>query len=646
MTARCRVSFRWGVSALVAVLSVVAAPAAVDIDEFRVKRESVFEFAQEPVVKRKGDTVTISFETKGACDVTVAIEDRRGRIIRHLACGVLGDNAPPPFQRESLSQTLTWDGKDDAGVYVDNKDNISVRVSLGLNPRFERTLFWSPEKWTSGHTPIFCPRPEGVYVYQGGVLDHLRLFDHEGNYVRTVYPFPADKVDEVKGLRRHTFPHDGKNLPLKGGFHQATLLTCGSNYNPGSHGGGGVAGEALAVHDKTAAVIHNKINWFATDGSSGGRNLEDPRQSGVHAQVGVHQSRWKDGVVPPRSAAFSPDGKWLYLTGFGWYNGWFHRGVEWKHAVTRIPANGDGAVDLFAGSLKRRDSGTGPDKLRVPTSVACDAKGRVYVTDYRNDRIQVFSPEKKLLKTIPFEFPAQVEVHRKTGHLYVFSWWFRSQFRRNVSFTAKVTHLGPFEDPKEIASYPLPWLGPQKTSGWTHVGGRQRRVALDSWAENPTFWVSRGDGNWSQRGIVVVAEKDGKLEVKREFAAEAAKTVQRLNPPALGRQRLYFNPGNGKLYVGEADAGVGKSFSGIVVIDPETGRVAEKTLPFDAEDMCFDRDGRAYLRTGKVVVRYDSRTWREIPWDYGERHDSVGFSASRDGRRTRAMAALRTPGHR
>jgi hypothetical protein len=36
-----------------------------DLDEFKVKREAVFEFAQKPQVTRQGDRVTIAFETKG-----------------------------------------------------------------------------------------------------------------------------------------------------------------------------------------------------------------------------------------------------------------------------------------------------------------------------------------------------------------------------------------------------------------------------------------------------------------------------------------------------------------------------------------------------------------------------------------------------
>jgi hypothetical protein len=48
------------------------------LDESKIKREAVFDFAQPPRVTRTGDRVTVGFETKGYCDVTVAIEDGRG----------------------------------------------------------------------------------------------------------------------------------------------------------------------------------------------------------------------------------------------------------------------------------------------------------------------------------------------------------------------------------------------------------------------------------------------------------------------------------------------------------------------------------------------------------------------------------------
>jgi len=63
-----------------------------------------------------------------------------------------------------------------------------------------------------------------------------------------------------------------------------------------------------------------------------------------------------------------------------------------------------------------------------------------------------------------------------------------------------------------------------------------------------------------------------------------------------------------------------------------------------SEDLCFDQAGLAYLRTDTVVARYDPRTWREIPWDYGEEFENHSFGM---GARGASLAAgLHTPGHR
>lgn len=90
------------------------AAAAVEVPtEFRVKWSGPFEFAQKPLVTRQGDRVAIVFAAKGYCDATVAVEDASGRSVRHLASGVLGPNAPPAFQKDSLKQAVVWDGEDD-----------------------------------------------------------------------------------------------------------------------------------------------------------------------------------------------------------------------------------------------------------------------------------------------------------------------------------------------------------------------------------------------------------------------------------------------------------------------------------------------------------------------------------------------------
>ena len=101
-------------------------------DEFKIKREAVFEFEQKPKVSRDGDNVTIEFITKGFCDVTIAIENEEGKIVRHLASGVLGPNVPLPFQKDSKQQKVIWDGKDLTGKKVDAGQYICM-LSAGAN---------------------------------------------------------------------------------------------------------------------------------------------------------------------------------------------------------------------------------------------------------------------------------------------------------------------------------------------------------------------------------------------------------------------------------------------------------------------------------------------------------------------------------
>jgi hypothetical protein len=91
--------------AVAASLAGAGEHATTQAEDYTIDREEVFEFARKPTVTRDGDDVAIFFETKGFCDVAVVIENRNGRIIRHVAHGVLGPNAPEPFQKDSKQQT-------------------------------------------------------------------------------------------------------------------------------------------------------------------------------------------------------------------------------------------------------------------------------------------------------------------------------------------------------------------------------------------------------------------------------------------------------------------------------------------------------------------------------------------------------------
>lgn len=647
---------------------------ASDADEFKIKRAEVFEFTEKPKLQRNGKGATITFASKGNCDVTVAIENADGQILRHFASGVLGPNAPEPFQKDALKQTLVWDGKDDQGRYLPDWTKTRVRVSLGLQPQFERNFNWEPHKRIATGAPLLEAGPDGVLVFEGRGVDHLRLFDHDGNYTRTVYPFPANKLDAVNGLKRETFPQDGQSLPVKLGFVEATLLTCGTSsvvalpYKFGD----GIGATAIAALNGRIALSFLQVNRLSIDGTSGGLPLQGPKTS--------YETRWDSyageggGTEPlgPSSMAFSPDGKTLYLTGYLWRVTYgFGQGEHSLQCVMKVDYEGSSPPQIFVGEATEDGSGTDNAHFRVPTSVACDSHGRVYVTDYMNDRVQVFTPDGKHFKTIATPKPARVCIHHKTQEIYVFSYYqfgATNKILKETPFEARgfkntLTKLGPAEDPKVISTMPIPLEG---DGGGMFAMGPVYTATLDSWAEPPVVWmvgrksnISRVDANywgmgvmdrrngdpWAVNGITLMAEKNGKLEVKRAFGQDTVKSVYRAKPPEFSRQRLFVNPASGKLYVAE-DMGFDKSFKDILEIDPETGKISSVELPFDAEDMCFDQDGQIYLRTENMVARYEFPSLREVPWDYGEENENIGFACGSGGKRNKLMSGLGTPGCR
>ena len=636
------ISYQWPViSVAFAGFLLVAIPGrASDLDEFKVKREPVFAFAQKPTVTREGDQVIISFASKGLCDATVAVQDADGRILRHLACGVLGKNAPAPFQKNSLQQTVVWDSKDDQGKYVDDKDALTVRVSLGLKPRFERHVLWSPHRRFQMRPPSFCAQPEGVYVFDGTMTDFIYLFDHRGRYVRTVYPFPSDKLNELVGVRTRVFEQSGKRLPWKGGYLRSTLLTCGGNtrLRTAMEQLRSSANSAMAVRNGRIVLAYFALNRLATDGTSGGRPLDGPE---------THLA--KSHRLPPyypRSIALSPGGKTAYVTGF--YRvagiGANSRGF-WVRGVGKVDVAGGKRGDkmaTFAGVLSPspKHGGRKAGQFTVPYSVDCDSKGRVYVSDHFTDRVQVFDPSGKYLKSMSVNKPADVCVDPRNGEVWVFSWavdspWFRKSkgdgYGRGTKVQPTLTHLGPFGDPKVRATYSFPIK--DDTLGGGRHGGTEYRAVVDFWARGgagPTVWLISGPGSKYRdssiyKGALQILRKKkdrNVLEVVMDFTQHAKKDMPALR--SLYRDQVCVNPKTGDLWVPRAS----------LVFQPETGRVQRVELPQSVKEMAFDMDGHAHLSTGVRVSRFavsKAYQWREVPFDYGE---------ARDGR----LAALTTGG--
>ncbi len=658
-------------------------------DEVRPRREENFEFARKPEISRDGDRVTISFETAGWCDVTIAIEDDRGTIIRHLASGVLGPNAPEPFQWNTKDQRVVWDGKDDKGEYVDDKDIVTVRVSLGLKPRFERTLYWAPERQFGG-TQALAPTSEGMLVYNSGTgFDHLRLFDEEGRYVRTLHPFPSGKIEEIPGVAWQNLP-DGVRIPVKPNMYQSTFLQSGSfvidyceqaeqyrgrgSSYPGKSGWGG---ETLAVARNRIALTGVGVSRLGLDGGSDGLPLHGPdvgqlleEDDVISFRVSPRHGRSAEMVyreaVTPKRAALSPDGETLYLTRDMEYthSGW-GPATRWRgHAVRRLAFVNGNEPEPFLGGEVGDDNG----QFNMPSDVATDAEGRIYVADHGNDRVQVFSPEGEWLRNIDIPHPSDISVSRRTGEIYVFCWPLPRPDRGYST-----GGIGRFHAAKPLPDYgDLPsshvrlhifsaldegaepmaaW--PMLVQGNAFMNGRggygYYRGAVDDRNDPPTVWLAPGEDS-DPRNFVVLREKNGQLEEVRHFHRETVRAVRRAWNPAAMRQRLYVNPVDGTLYVGAIRFAGGrvcfKSINELIRIDAETGRYRTLDLPFTTKCMAFDRDGHVYLRSADMIVRYDPETWREVPFDYGEERPAVASGGGSLSRSAEVISGAVFPGNR
>ncbi|MCX7805810.1 MAG: sigma-70 family RNA polymerase sigma factor, partial [Planctomycetota bacterium] len=199
----------------------------------REMREEVFEFTQKPKAEKQGDKWVITFTSKGKCDATVAIVDKDGKIVRHLASGVLGPNAPWPFQQNSLSQKIEWDGKDDFGKPA--PAGCKVKVGLGLKTTLDKFFFDNPLLigYTRDDTVwrgVACAREGNVFLTAAG--GRCILLDREGRYVRTVWPPPAttmspEKFPAIRFARRT----DGKMVPVYSSWGLISLKS-DSMYSP------------------------------------------------------------------------------------------------------------------------------------------------------------------------------------------------------------------------------------------------------------------------------------------------------------------------------------------------------------------------------------------------------------------------------
>ena len=617
-------------------------------DEFKIKRKNNFEFVSKPVITKSKKGCVINFETKDFCDVTIVIEDSTNKIIRHLASGILGNNPPAPFVKNVKKQSVLWDGKDDQGKYRDDFGNLKIRVSLGLKPTFEKTLFWSPHKRIGNNKPKITMTKECVYISEGQGVDSLRQYDHDGNYIKTVYPFPAKNLDKIKGLNKQKFQQDGKLLPIKlGPKHRSTLLSSGSNMVP-SPGKYGEAANTIAAHGDDIALISFGINRLKAEGREHPNGLvRDKKLYTIKTKTG------KERAIMPFYSTFSNDGKSLYISGFKIVHK-YPKAHEWVPGIYKIDYHNKSKPVLFKGSADPKKVGSNNDQFKVNLGICFDAKNRLYVADYMNDRIQVFKEDGTFLKSLKVKKPVEIGVDQRTGKIYIVSLMLVNKFLKAIKLPANVSILTSYENPKVESTYKLPLIGYNPGTSMNRRGGLEFSFAFDFHSKKPRLWMMAGltisIGGWGVitaktnlkgTGIIITEFEKNKLKTIKDFHTTVTKKIVRAKPHVHTRQRLYVNPTDGMLYLAEAHTGVSKSFNRLAEINPNNGSVKDFRIPITAEDMAIGLDGYFYLRTEYFLMRFDPKTWKEIPFDYGVEKRKVGFDIMQGN--ADAISAIQLP---
>ena len=615
----------WGLAAVLLTGLVAAEEWHVPYSAPCTERENVFAFTAKPAVKLVAqDKYEITFAVKGACDVAVGMIDKDGTIVRHIAAGVLGANAPEPFQKGTLEQKVYWNGKDDLGYYVKEPEKLRVRVQLGLKPVFHKMMGPSDPHNLPGYVLGIGIDQNGAYVLSRGKGAHnnvhLRTFDFNGRYVMSLAPPPSNlpleklggrgSIEYAPGKTSHHGPainadmgYDGNVLPGLGGMSIADLQPAiiknrffFTNTGPSGYSGKKTISTLFYVH---------------TDGSTDVRGMK-----GTPLGAKINLSH-----IWPRFAS-SPDGKWLYM-------------IDMSHAaVFRCDVDGGGELEPFIGNAKmnrgRMQTTMGSDNksLNAPKGIDTDSKGRIYIGDSLNNRVQIYSSDGQYLKTIKIDRPRLVKVHPKTNAIYV-----QHLGRVKGRTVSRLTKLTSFDKPE-----PEYFIDGYSTSC----------MALDSWSRRPRIWLAGGlhrQGSWAtalyeDKGPSVIILEDTGREFKQFMSFDEVWKKAAGKTAALGRwsacifDHVHCDPTREQAYY--------KVFRAPgYVFDLETGEYL-KMIHFQGgmNDISFCKRGYLHCHldpgfnmpgvgridpgqqfTHYAVAQPPKEMYREVPYDYGVQSD-------------------------
>jgi hypothetical protein len=493
-------------------LLIPAAPLAAD---------APVKFTAPPTAKAEGGNIRIDFAVNRPTDAAVYVLDAKGRVVCHLAAGVLGDNVPASLKTGSLEQTLTWDGKNDFGEPAKGGP-FQVRVAAGLKPTFDRFMLYNPDAVPRPHA--LATGPDGdVYVFysdavangnQGGLK--IKVLDRDGNHRRMIMPFPADLPHEkVKPFgtfedeKGRLVPHVQNWQTLS--FYPDTHSTRGRTMPPQS---------CPAVDSKGVAHWMLRGGRVASVDRHGGAAYSSFLSPPLFAEKDALQINERYDYSHSRVAMAVGEGdRYLYISGLSKVTG--RKKSEPVARVYRVELKTRKAAEVFLG-------GEGdPRGLKAPRGIAC-AKGILYVADPEAGRIAAFN-EKDGTAAGEIEAPAAhyVGVAPASRAVYVVAG--KDAARPDlVKFDGLVSG-------REVCRAPLPSIRPPR-------GGIAHRMAVDASAEPVRIWVPVITFKGTR--YCYVEDRGKTFEVRDDFLARRDKT-----PWANAARDLYLDRKRGELYV-------------------------------------------------------------------------------------------------
>jgi hypothetical protein len=427
-------------------------------------------FVAGPTVARDGDRARISFTVSVPTDAEVSMLDEKGGVIRHLAAGLLGPNAPEPFQKNSLKQELIWDGRDDQG-----RENagfrgqgsgvkpLRVRVALGLKPTLDRMIGDNPGVVICPQGLAVGPRGELIVIHIFGKIHPednsaaCTVFDRSGKYLRTILPYPANLPEEkLAGIKRAEvapgvkapFIYNGETRDIIPGF------------------GNIVANQPVALPDGRLVFIGHHEKSKGTQLRYNNPGLK------VVTVVNTDGSMPVDGpcrtVLADRSdcggaLAVAPDGATFYAAGV------FDGKAKAAPAILRFRLD-DAKPSVFK------------DGFAAATGVAIDKDGNIHVADREAGRVAVFNPAGEVIGEIKVDKPDQIAVNGRTGAIYVFT-----EDRRLLKFASR-KETGPIAETQVVL-----------------VSGQKEHkdilLAVDFSSDPAVIWTGIGGGHFSSGSV-------------------------------------------------------------------------------------------------------------------------------------------------